>query len=326
MTTQEMHNAALNLIEEHNQAIGGEGKPGFVPGEDFIAKIKLIGGTTPEDLKSLSYEQVSKCMPEYEGLRPEALAKKIARIWRGKEEVPTSRPISSKHADRMTLEELIEHFASDPADYDSPVGERLRKASKGQSFIVYSSGRSVDIEATKKLLRELKDGYPARDHYNSKAVYAVGNLPDNYAEENPLYINRPLRPDGTCDQLNRSWEGVNKSIRQFIRVALNENELNVTSEGGRDRAHDILDKALAENAMQKLRERYPMAAIKFDALEKTNSLPNLLIPLNGSDIQKKGTIAIGSQVVWTHDPKSMNYRANQTVWTQTKSVNYRNDQ
>lgn len=283
MDVKELFDAAQSLIAAHNEAFEGPDDPGHVAEEDFLKKIKLMGGTTPERLKSLSYEEILKALPSFDGVQPVALAKDIAKTWRNSvkgtsDSTSVKRPVSSKKAERMTPEELVASF--DPEEPNSPVGERLRKISKGQAFLVYSAGREVDVDRSVSLLKELKAGYPARTHFEGKRVYVVGEIPDNYADENPLYPGRPLRPDGTCDQLNRSWAGVPKIVRQFVHFALDyEDGIDPTGAGGRDRAHNALDMALSQDALKKLKDRYPEIGIEFDEAEKQGELPNLLIPL-----------------------------------------------
>lgn len=281
MDTKQLFDAALSLIDAHNAAFN-DGDEGIVSAEDFAKKIKLMGGTTPDRLKSFSYEEILRALPSFDGIQPVALAKEIANTWRNlvkSGEAPAEkRPVSSRTAERMTLDELVGAF--DPEEPNSPVGERLQKISKGQAFLVYDN-REVDVARSLAMLKELKAGFPPRAHFEGRRVYAIGQVPDNYAEENPLYLGRPLRPDGTCDQLGRSWAGVSKHIRQFVALAVRnkKNGIDIVGPGGRDRAHATLDMALASNAMEMLRNRYPEVSIEFDEAEKHGTLPNLLIPL-----------------------------------------------
>lgn len=281
MDTKELFEVAQALIASHNEAFSGPDDPGFVDEGKFLSKIKLMGGTTPERLKSLAYEDILKALPSFEGIQPVALAKDIAKVWRDSVksgELSPQRPVSSKKADKMTLEELVAAF--DPEEPTNAVGERLQKMSRGKPFLVYSTGRQVDVERSIVLLKELKGGYEARTHFEGKKVYAVGNIPDNYANENPLYPGRPLRPDDSCDQLNRSWAGVPKIVRQFVRFALDyEDGIEPSGPGGRDRAWDVIDTALLPDAIQRFRSKYPEIAIEFDEAERKGELPNLLIPL-----------------------------------------------
>lgn len=304
MTLQSRFDAALAIIREHNDAVGGEGKPGYVDSEKFSNTLKAIGGTTEDRLKSLSYEDILECLPAYEGVKPRLLAKEIAKAFRGKDETTTNvsnekRPVSSKTAERMTMRELVEAF--DPENSDNAVGQQLAKIAKGQAFIVYSSGRSVDVESTLKLLQEVKQGYPGRSDYTTPAgilpVYKLGDLPNNFADENPLYVDRPLRPDGTCDQTGRSWEGVSLEVRQLVKIAVSLGEIDVNI----DTAHDILDIALTADAMNKLRTRYRKSSLRFDELSQVGKLPTLKLTL-GSHVKGTRPFDEGKKVVWANPP------------------------
>lgn len=302
--------AALAAIKQHNEVVGGEGKPGYLNPDEFIQCVKASGGTSEDRLASLQHEDLLACMPAGpNGVKPRVLAKDIANIFRSNAAPKTDdkRPVSGKKAEKMTPRELVEVF--DPEDSSNPVGQRLLAISKGEKFIVYSDGRLVDVDSTFKLLTEIKSGYPGREDFEVngviKKVYRLGELPENYADENPLYRDRPLRPDGTCDQTGRSWEGVDLAVRQLIRVAMDTGELRVTHE----LAHDILDAVLEKDALKKLRSRYRKAAVEFDSLAKTGDLPSLKIPLDGGS-EGKNPFDGGKQVVWAQDPTLPNAYVN----------------
>jgi hypothetical protein len=296
MSLQEKFDSALALVNSHNNAIG-ENKPGFVNPEQFIDCIKASGGTTEDRLKGFSYEDILNCLPSNTNpagvtIKPIYLAKDIAKVFRDKVE-EEKRPVGNKKADRMTLKELIENF--DPEDFDNAVAKRLREIVKDNKFIVYSSGRTVDIETTSKLLTEIKNGFGGLDNIDvkgqTKKVYKLGELPNFLADENPLYPNRKLRPDGTCDQTGRSWEDVPLNVRQLIRVAIDIDELDVNI----DLANNVIDMAIADDAFNKLRKRYRNSAVRFDELAETDNLPKLKVPM------KKGEGNIfneGKKVNW----------------------------
>jgi len=288
MSVQSFFDAARIVLEQHNEAIG-EGNSGFVDIDQFESCIKATGGSSPSVLANFSNENIVNCLPNYDGphgtIKPWPLAKAINKAFKevakeqrlGGEVEKKPRPVSSKKAERMTLEELVNAF--DPED-PGPVGKVLKEKAKKKAFIVYSSGRLVDVDATLLLLNEVKQGYEARTHYEGKRVYCVGEVPENYADENPLYRGRPLRPDGTCDQTNRSWEGVSHEVRQFIAFSTEYHDgIDVTGQGGLDRAHSAMNMALAADAMDQLRKRYPEIAIEFDEHKKLGKLPTLQIIL-----------------------------------------------
>ncbi len=285
MSIQEKFDAARALIEQHNVVLGGEQALGYVTPDNFINCIKLAGGTTEDRLKAMSYEDILQCLPAPANpaggspIKPVSLAKDIAKIFRGKEDsTHEARPVSAKKAAQMSLRELVEAY--DPEESENPVGKRLKEISKGEQFIVFTSGRSVDVETTVKLLEEIKQGHDGRKNINVngevKEIHHVGDLPDNLVDENPLYRNRPLRPDGTCDQTNRSWNGIPVAVRQFIRIAMDIGSLkNISFE----RVHDIMDMLMEGNSVAKLSQRYPDAAVEFKKLENIGKLPTLKLVL-----------------------------------------------
>jgi hypothetical protein len=310
--------AALAVVAEHNTALGVTNPDpttqGYVNPDDFIAAIKAVGGTSEERLAQLSHEDIIEVLPDVNVggklVKPRILAKAVAAVFRSKAtEDPTKtdekRPISGKKAEKMTVRELVENF--DAEDYTNAVGVRLSEISKGQPFIVYVSGRTLDVEATHKLLLEIKQGYPGREDVDVNGfptkVYRIGELPENFADENPLYRGRPLRPDGTCDQTGRSWEGVPMNVRQLVRLAA-DTELVVTIET----AHNVLDMVMGNDPFKKLAARYRTPHVKFGELQKTGNLPRLKIALGGSE--GSGPFDGAKKVVWVQDPALPNTYVN----------------
>ena len=285
---QSLYDGALQIIQEHNQNLAEEvspSTPGYVDPDKFVQCIKTSGGTSEDRLRKFRWEDILNCLPETNGVKPTILAKEIAALFRGNSESKTEsvepRPVSKSKASKMTLRELVEHY--DPAEPNS-VAKRLDEISRGEPFVVFSDGRQVNIDATFKLLQEVKDGYPGRDIYEGKKVHVVGFIPDNDVDENPIYRGRPLRPDGTCDQLNRSWDGIPKDVRQFIAFALNHPS-GPDVRGDRDKAWELFDLALA--GMRELRKRYANVAVDFDEAAKRNELPHLLISLGQPALERK---------------------------------------
>lgn len=210
--------SARTLLLEHNTNLG-EGEEGKVDIDKFFSKLKAAGGTTESSLSECTWEDLEDC-----GL-PKILARKIANLFRKKEFAnnnSSAEYIGPKKVERMALGDIVAHF--DPEDISNAVARRLKEVVGSNPFIVFKSGRMVDVDTTKKLLLELKAGYPpvttVKVDGEIKKVYKLGELPENYAEENPLYPGRPLR-NGECDQTGRSWTGVPMSVRQLLRLVLN---------------------------------------------------------------------------------------------------------
>jgi hypothetical protein len=220
----------------------------------------------------------------------------------------------------MTVRQLVEHF--DPEESTSEVGKRLSRMVGKSPCIVFEKpgSRTVDVDATYGLINEIKGGFPPRQTAKGevwaivdvrgtmKPAYPIGFLPDNFAEENPLYPGRPLRPDGTCDQTQRSWTGVVIKIRQFLRVGLGD-EIKISR---LEDAHNLLDIALQTDALMKLQQRYPQTKIKFEQLEARNKLPDLQIALSSTkEIAKKpakSPFEQGVQVQWASVPGENYYQ------------------
>lgn len=308
MSIQDKFDRALALIQEHNEAIGGENQPGFVNPEKFTSCIKVQGGTTEERLKKFRYEDILQCLPEHEGVKPVLLAKDIAGVFRDTIDASEKQPVVPKKVKDMSIKALVEAF--DPEDHTNKVGKRLAEIAKNQAFVVFSFGRTVDVDTTVALLMEIKQGYPGRDIMNvngtPKKVYKLGELPSNFAEENPFY-KRPLRPDGTCDQTNRSWAGIDQEVRQFVRVAVEKGDIKSDVEA----IHHTLDLILnANDPLNALRIRYPQTSVKFDQLKELDNLPKLKIALGNKEV-KNGPFNNGRTVVWdvAEMPNSNYYRA-----------------
>lgn len=291
MAYQERLDSAHQVLTEHNEAVGGEGNRGYVNPDDFVACIKASGGTNEERLKKFSYEELLTCMPDGD-IKPVVLAKQIAGIFRGKPS-EHAKPISAKRASVMQPSELVESY--DPEDPKGPVAKRLADLSRGQRFVVFD-GQVVDHESTTKLLLEVKAGHDGRDRYklNGKfvPVYKVGDMPPNMVEENPFYKGRALRPDGTCDQTNRSWDGVDFKVRQLVRLIVLHHSVSYDTEG----ANDLMDKVMAagDGAFEVLSDRYPKASEEFGKLEESGDLPRLKVPLKK---EGQGPFSGGTQVI-----------------------------
>jgi hypothetical protein len=316
---QDKLSAAQTLLEGHNSALGTD-SPGRIDIPKFIETIKAAGGSTEERLSGFSHEDILECLTvsivdlKKFPVQPRVLAKEIAKVFRGKDDtllvenlgqgITAVTPAKAKKASEMSPRELVERF--DPTEPQSKISERLRSMSRGQKFIVFLSGNTIDIDTTTKLLQEVKQGYTGREDIEVggkiKKVYSIGQLPDNYADENPLYPNRPLRPDGTCDQTGRSWEGVPLAVRQLVYVAITDNEFSVTGHPvGIQNAHFMLDLALAVDAETNLRKRFRKSALKFDELSKTGQLPVLKIALS-DEVGEGNTSPFGDgkKVVWAY--------------------------
>ncbi len=255
------------IIQGHNNVAKKK-----VEYETFLLNLQEAGGTTDETIKLCTWEDLEKF-----GL-PTLLAKQVAAVFRAK--CDDRKLISEKKSQVMTAKELLEHY--DPRNWDNFVGKRLAELSDGKRCLVYNDGGTVNVEMSAKLIDELRDNYPEREHVvvgdRPCKVYQIGERPDQFAFENPLYPGTLLRPDETCDKTNRSWAGIAESIRVLLHLALTKTkEISITSI---DNAHYFIDRATTSNAESDIRKRYPKASLLYQELSTSGNLPTLRLLRN----------------------------------------------
>jgi len=304
MSYQQKLDSASALIMSHNNILG-EGHPGLIDPAEFIQNVKITGATNEDLLKSLSHEDILKCMlmPGWkQPVTPVILAKEIAKIFREKDNGNTDEKkyVSKRRIETMSTHDLLETY--DASEPNSVVGQRLNSIAKGEPFIVFDSGKTLDVENSKKLLNEIKDGFPGRQYIEikgqTKQIYRIGELPDQYVEENPLYPTRPLRPDGTCDQTGRSWAGVPLDVRQFVYLAVKLGEISVTVPNGLMVANSAISIVLGDNAIENLKKNFglPKTSIEFAKRSKTDELPKLRLVLPKNKVSSNGPFGAGKNV------------------------------
>lgn len=267
---------AVQFIESHNKNVSEQSLK--VDATKVLSHLKEIGA---HDLASLA-----ECKNEdlIEAGVPRLLARQItSTIFRVRDEgVP--KHVSDKKAEHMNPEELLGRYVPDT---DNAVSRRLTAMGGKSRFVVFEPGSTtVDVQTSAKLLKEVKDGFGERvDGIVSTAngprrAYRVGEKPNNLVDENPLYPTRALRPDGTCDQTGRSWDGIPLEVRQLVALARQTGELSVTL----DKAHDVLDRILSDpsQAMLAMATRYRKAALVFEEGKVLGTLPPLKVVLNAN--------------------------------------------
>lgn len=279
---------AVRLIEEHNSVLKSLNAV-LINHEKFIFGVKVSGGTSEASLKHFTHEDISRLLDNsFTEVRtgcpsPIALARSICEKFRNVDKDMAKvecESLSAKKIRGMSLEELCRRYdASDPS---SLIFHKLKDLSNGKAFLVFDDNDNVLVEPSVKLLKELLDNFPPRDIYvlNDEAlkVYKIGEKPPKTFNENPIFMGRPLRPDWTCDQTNRSWENIPLEIRQLIRLIARDTEaVNLKF------AHDLMDMAIEVDAPKRLMLRYPHIAAKFKELKKTGTLPTLKIASNNGN-------------------------------------------
>jgi hypothetical protein len=246
----------------------------------FLHALKKAGGTDDEALKQCTWEDLESFGA------PRLLAKRVAAIFRGKTETTpepkTNDPKLLKPARVavMSVQELVQFY--DPREATNAVAERINKIAAGKRCIVFNADNSVNVDASVTLLNELRDGFGERETFPvggvPTKVFKVGERVGQLADENPLYPARPLRPNGDCDQTNRSWTGVSEVARKVVFLAR-----SITGEVKIDSlmdAHSVLDFVVGADEA-KVRSRFSKASLLYDDLKEKGGLPSLKISLKG---------------------------------------------
>jgi len=288
---------AIQLIKDHNSILSSlkDKTPSLLDPDAFIYGVKVGGGTLEASLKHFTHEDIcgilKGCYKElniHDNTNPIALARSICEKFRSNQE-EVIKPLSDKKIKVMTIDELCRNY--DYNDASSTVFNRLRDLSQSRSFLVFDSSDKVIVEHSVKLLKEIMDGFPPRETFvlggEVWKVYKVGDKPPKIFDENPIFVGRALRPDDSCDQTNRSWEGITIEVRQLVRLISQESETTNLKF-----AHDIMDMVMEMDAPKRLLVRYPHVAAKFKELKKLGKLPGLKI----SSVSTVGKFPAGKPV------------------------------
>lgn len=268
--------SAQKVVNTHNENVSKRQK---IDWDTFLENLQEIGGTTEQSLSQCSWEDLMTC-----GL-PRLLARQIAKEFRKKSEDDGRKSgyVSARKAEMMTIKELVERY--NPKEGFSTVSNELKKRVGNKKCIAMSNEGQINVKETVKLIDGLLSGYPERDIITTEespymTVYKIGEKPDSYAKENPLYPNNLLFIGDICGQTNRSWLEIPLEVRQLLYIAVKiTKEIKINSIQD---AHNILDMLMSEENknFNVIASRYPRAAFKYDEMLKTNSLPSLKIKLN----------------------------------------------
>lgn len=265
--------AARQIISDHNNTISDDAKINF---DDFLACLQKAGGTTEQALRHVSFEDLESC-----GL-PRILARSVAQTFRGRAETDSVGGavgfVSERKAHSMTVRELLERY--DPSEPDTHVAKRLGVLAKGHPCIVFTKDGRVDVERSEAVVLDLKAGLPPQQIVLGAdgipvALRKIGDRPDRFFAENPLFPGHALRTGETCDQCHKSWQGVPTEIRQLVRLAVEKGEI---TSGLISDVIDLIELVTTPQiSFAHLAQRFPKAALEFSKRQQENSLPALRI-------------------------------------------------
>lgn len=265
--------SAKQTIETHNNTVEEKNKINW---DKFLAKLQDMGGTSDDVLKAVTWEDLKEC-----GV-PVILARRLAFVFReqGDGDSGKSSWVSERKASEMSEKQLLERY--NPKDVTNPIANRLKSLSKNQPCIVFASDGSVNVEKSTILLKDLQDGLPPIDIYTVDDkpvnVYKIGDRPDMFFDENPVFKGQALRTGEICGQTGVSWAGISQEIRQLVWLAVNHTEEYKLSK--MSDVDDLMNIIAYEDGFNKLSKRFRKASLKLDSLKKTGNPPLLKISVN----------------------------------------------
>jgi|GEM_PF-2213518 len=265
----------------------------------------------PAGLEMLSDESITPfgdiraifCDSEFYGKIPLAkvrLAMKYLRGPKGSSKTESLDPelvaLKSKYGIRMKLEdvdpsELLEHYH--PEQPNHPITVALRKKFGDKKVVVFKpDSKVIDIDATANYIADLEQGYSEEDTVESDGilvrVYAVGQVPNQMIEEDPLFEGKPLkRGRSTVNRIN--WENINFQARQFCRIIVQMGDIDVND---RFQVQELVK--LATEGATALSKVYPEAHLEYRELTQKSELPKLMITMESANGKKQDPFGIKS--------------------------------
>lgn len=202
---------------------------------------------------------------------------------------------------------MIQYY--DPEGLRNPeITSRLRTVlatvdAEDTPFVVFN-GFDVDVPSTVKILNELLEGEPSREHFQDpntkelKKTYRLGEKPQVLRDENPLVPGFYLRGDQSCPITNVSWATLPLKIRQIVYL----DSIKTKPDKIRDRlsfkqyALNLVKELLKDDdPFTYLKEFYPGACVEFSEREVAGTLPTLKVSSSYQSIPaKQNPFNIGS--------------------------------
>lgn len=215
--------------------------------------------------------------------------------------------LKTKYGIRMKMEdvepsELLEHYH--PEQPNHPITTALKKKFGDKKIIVFKpDSKAIDIDATANYIADLEQGFPEQDTVESDGVlvriYSVGQVPNQMIEEDPLFEGKPLKRGRSI--INRvNWEGINLPTRQFCRVVVNRDDIDVNdrfqvqelmklaSQNQVNVKGDVKTEAISDE----LRKTYPEADLEYRELTQNNELPKLVLTMESANSRKQDPFGV----------------------------------
>ncbi|MFA5312329.1 MAG: hypothetical protein WC375_03290 [Methanomassiliicoccales archaeon] len=190
------------------------------------------------------------------------------------------------------IDAIIPYY--NPTNSNHPITRELKRRYGDKAIIAFKpDSNTVAIEETVNYATDLENGYPSENTIMVDGelvrLYAVGQVPDQQVEEDPLFSGEPLKRGRSV--VNRvNWEKIPVNIRQFCRLVVDAKEINVNDKFA---VRKLMEEAL--KGVDALKEMFPDVALAFREKSKENELPKLTMKMNDASRRKQNPFSINRQ-------------------------------
>lgn len=216
------------LLTDYNASVGEDG----LDLEVVCAALTKAGGGVAALAAEMSYEDIAKA-----NKLPAALARAIAKLWRGEEPKPKTGEsevriggVGGPFADFAlafgnvgALNDTVLLANYEPLGRADVIAE-LDKRGGGKPFVVFSNKQTlrVDVNRSFDCLQLLKQGVEigATTEVNGSLVelFRPGEMPDLALAICPIHGCHLVGNDEHCPQCSRNWKGVSTEARELVHV------------------------------------------------------------------------------------------------------------
>ena len=192
----------------------------------------------------------------------------------------------------LSADQLLQYY--DPSKPNSRVNKVLKDQFGDKPVIAFKpNSKEVAVEETANYMTDIEQGYPEEKSIEVDGLqvrlHAINRVPDEMIDEDPLFPHTPLKRDRSA--VNRAnWSGVPRDTRQFVRIIVERNEVNVQD---RFAVKTLIDAAL--EGIDALRETFPEADLEYRERKQKDDLPKLRMTLDEVTAVKQNPFAVGNR-------------------------------
>lgn len=187
----------------------------------------------------------------------------------------TVKEVLPERLENWSDTQLLEHYNN---HCNPDIEDRLKKLSNNRPFIVFSSGETIDVETSLKLLRlARRQSTPSTFDVGGelKSVYSVGEFPLEYVFESPFNPGSILT-DGYCEKTGITFKTDDLEVLSFLRLIHEMEHLSSLELRG----IVSVDVLTSEGKLGQLKGLFPKVTKRFNELKEENKLPSLKMKLS----------------------------------------------